>query len=139
MEYSATSISDVLLHDLDSVSDDRGRLTYFEIQKAFEILPCRVFFIQTDGASTRGGHAHRLCNQIFICNSGSVKITCSDSKTITEYRLQVNTIALFVPKGIWVDLDFQGPALITVLCDQQYMESKYIRSIETFKLEKNVL
>ena len=139
MEYSTTSIRDVLSQELDSINDDRGKITYFEIQKVFNILPCRVFFIQTEGASTRGGHAHRICNQIFICNSGSVKITCSDSVEIANYDLKVNSFALFVPNGIWVDIEFQGAAQITVLCDQQYLESEYVRDIETFNLEKNVL
>lgn len=106
---------------------------------SFKILSSRVFFIQTDGASKRGGHAHRLCSQIFICNLGSVTIYCSDSVKISKYDLHVNTNALFVPNGIWVDLEFKGPSLITVLCDYPYLESEYIRNIETFNFEKNIL
>ncbi|ASY11288.1 putative dtdp-6-deoxy-3,4-keto-hexulose [Candidatus Planktophila lacus] len=131
-------MNDVLLQDLDVISDDRGQLTVIEIQKTFKILLSRVFFIQTDGLTTRGGHAHRLCNQIFICNSGSVNVLCSDSKEITNYYLQDSTFALFVPKGIWVELEFQSPALITVLCDQPYMEAEYIRDVESFNLEKSI-
>lgn len=138
MEYTTSSINDVLLQDLDVISDDRGQLTVIEIQKTFKILLSRVFFIQTDGLTTRGGHAHRLCNQIFICNSGSVNVLCSDSKEITNYYLQDSTFALFVPKGIWVELEFQSPALITVLCDQPYMEAEYIRDVESFNLEKSI-
>lgn len=138
MEYSTTSISDVLLQDLDVISDDRGQLTAIEIQKIFKIQLSRVFFIQTKGPSKRGGHAHRLCNQIFICNSGRVNISCSDSKKTTNYDLQDSSLALFVPNGIWVELEFQGPALITVLCDQPYIENEYIRNIESFNFEKSI-
>ena len=138
MEYSNTSVQDLLLRDLHMISDERGNLTYFEIQKEFAILPCRVFFIQTETATFRGGHAHRLCNQIFICNSGSVKIRCSDSIKSVDYELKANTVALLIPNGIWVDLEFQSPTLITVLCDQPYVEKEYVRDIESFILEKKI-
>jgi dTDP-4-dehydrorhamnose 3,5-epimerase-like enzyme len=138
MEYSATSIYDVFLEELGAVNDERGLLTVLEIQKTFQIRLSRVFFIETEGPSVRGGHAHRLCKQIFICNSGTVKISCYDSRKIVEYELQDNKVALFVPNGIWVNLDFPGPALITVLCDQPYIESEYVRDIETFNIGKNV-
>jgi dTDP-4-dehydrorhamnose 3,5-epimerase-like enzyme len=138
MEYSTTSIHDVLLQDLEAISDDRGQLTVLETQKIFKVLFSRVFFIQTDGPKSRGGHAHRLCNQIFICNSGSVKILCFDSEKSVKYDLQESTLALFVPNGIWVELEFQDAALITVLCDQPYIESEYIRNVETFNFEKNI-
>ena len=55
-----------------------------------------------------------------------------------EYDLKPKTYALFVPNGIWVDLEFQGPAQITVLCDQPYMEEEYVRDIESFILEKKI-
>jgi dTDP-4-dehydrorhamnose 3,5-epimerase-like enzyme len=139
MEHATTSINDVKLYNLDAISDDRGLLTVLEVYKRFEIQLSRVFFIQTVGPTTRGGHAHRLCNQVFICNSGQINISCSDSRKVANYDLHDSKFALFVPKGIWVELDFQGPALITVLCDQPYIESEYIRNIESFNLEKSIL
>jgi dTDP-4-dehydrorhamnose 3,5-epimerase-like enzyme len=138
MEYLTTSVSDVVSIDLRPITDDRGQLTYFEIQKVFRMLPCRVFFITTDIATTRGGHAHRLCNQVFICNSGNVRITCSDSVSVASYEMRANTSVLFVPVGIWVNLEFKGPTSITVLCDQEFMETEYVRDFEKFNLEKNV-
>lgn len=138
MEYATTSISDILLQDLDVINDDRGQLIAIEIQKIFKIQLSRVFFIQTKGPSERGGHAHRLCNQIFICNSGRVNISCSDSRKTANYNLQDSNLALFVPIGIWVELEFPGPALVTVLCDHPYIEEEYIRSIESFNFEKSI-
>lgn len=138
MEYSTTSIRNIYTQDLVIIEDERGFLSYLEMQKELGVSSCRVFFIQTETATMRGGHAHRLCNQIFICNSGSLKIRCSDSMNSVEYDLKPNTYALFVPNGIWVDLEFQGPAQITVLCDQPYKEEEYVRDIESFILEKKI-
>ena len=139
MDYSTTSINDVLSRDFQSVKDKRGELKFFEIHKVFNILACRIFFIQTVGSSLRGGHAHRLCNQVIICNFGSVSIKCFDSVNIKKYELNDKNFALFIPCGIWVDIQFHGPALITVLCDQPYIEEEYIRDIDAYNVEKKIL
>jgi dTDP-4-dehydrorhamnose 3,5-epimerase-like enzyme len=93
----------------------------------------RMFTIVAPAGSKRGRHAHRLCSQFMLCVSGAMDITCDDGTDRKMFLLDRSEFALFVPPGIWLEIDArQKDSVLIVLCDRLYEERDYIRDYGEF-------
>ena len=103
---------------LPKVVDPRGNLTVAEqgIHVPFDIA--RVYWTyDIPGGESRGGHAHRHCEEVIIAASGSFDAT--------------------LDKGIWRTLDdFSSGAVCLVLTSELFDEDDYVRDYDTFAAEK---
>ncbi len=98
----------------------------FQIQRMFTI-------VEAAGAK-RGRHAHRLWSQFMVCVRGAVDIVCDDSADRKTFSLDSAELALFVPPGLWVEIDMkQDDSVLIVLCDRVYEEHDYIRDYAKFR------
>ena len=109
-----------------------GRLAAVEVVKNIPWLIERIFFISSVSTEHRGSHAHRVCNQFFVCISGSVLIQCRDGKNQIDFTLSDLESSLIVPSGIWVDLHMDENTSIAVITDQKYDEADYINKWDEF-------
>ena len=110
---------------LPKVVDPRGNLTVAEqgIHVPFDIA--RVYWTyDIPGGESRGGHAHRHCEEVIIAASGSFDVT-------HPYQ------GLYVGTGIWRTLDdFSSGAVCLVLASELFDEDDYVRDYDTFAAEK---
>ena len=116
------------------VFDSRGQLVIGE----FTDLPFspQRFFTQTvdkDGA-TRGGHAHRSCQQLFIPILGEIKVELHLNNQTRTLVLNDPSVGLFLPSMIWSSQYFERKESIAlVLASEPYLEDDYIRSLDEYK------
>lgn len=129
------SLADVRWIGLPHVPDDRGVLTSIEagIDIPFDIR--RIFFMHQIRAE-RGGHAHRLTQQLVLSVSGEFKVDLSDGRESASYEFTDANRGLYLPPMIWVRLyDFAPGAVCLVLADTHYDRGASIRRWDNFLAE----
>ncbi|MDC1026644.1 FdtA/QdtA family cupin domain-containing protein [Candidatus Thioglobus sp.] len=124
----------VKLIELPYFDDDSGGLVVMESQSnniPFEIK--RVFNVSSPKNSIRGKHAHRECTQLLVCNNGSVEVVCDSGIEVCQYTLDKPSLGLLISPGIWAQQKYiEENTILTVLCNQTYSESDYIREYKEF-------
>lgn len=111
----------------------RGILTVFELNE-IPFVTKRVFTVLSSEAGvTRGKHAHKVCNQLICCLSGSVRVFCDDGLKKEEIEINPLSGAILVPAGVWSEQKYlQNLSMIAVFCDQSFNEADYIRDYDEF-------
>lgn len=128
-----SSIDDVRTIQLPCHMTDSGDLVVIEglTNIPFEIQ--RVFMVQGTTGSVRGMHAHKQCIQFLTCSSGSIEVICEDGERSMTTILNSPRCGLLIPAGIWSSQNYMTKnTTLTVLCDQHYQESDYIRNYDDF-------
>jgi len=124
----------VKLIELPYFDDDSGGIVVMESQSnniPFEIK--RVFNVSSPKNSIRGKHAHRECTQLLVCNNGSVEVVCDNGIEVCQYTLDKPSLGLLISPGIWAQQKYiEENTILTVLCNQTYSESDYIREYKEF-------
>lgn len=120
--------------DLPSIRDTRGNLSFAEnlSQIPFEIK--RAYWLyDVPGGESRGSHAHKALQQFIIAASGSFRITLDDGKEKQSFFLNKPYQGLYVPPGLWRDLDeFSSGSVCMVLASELYDADDYIRDYDEF-------
>jgi dTDP-4-dehydrorhamnose 3,5-epimerase-like enzyme len=81
----------------------------------------------------RGEHAHEKLCEFVIAAKGAVTITLFDGHRKVSHRLDNPGIGLFIPAGLWLELeDFSEDAVCVVLASEKYEETDYVRLLEDF-------
>ena len=113
--------------------ETNGTLTPFYINKNFPIKIKRFFIIKGKKGQTRGKHAHKICNQLFIPVVGKVILNILSPKKKIIYLDSNKNLGLFVPKLHWCEITFKSNnAALLVLCDYKYKKKEYITNIKEF-------
>lgn len=86
----------------------------------------RIFNIYGNKHETRGNHAHKETNQIFICLKGQVKIVLSVKNKNINFDLDQFSKPLLVYPKVWIKITFKKRGILSVLCDKKYIKSDYI-------------
>jgi acetyltransferase-like isoleucine patch superfamily enzyme/dTDP-4-dehydrorhamnose 3,5-epimerase-like enzyme len=130
----APIISGVHWIELTSIHDVRGHLTVAEWSKHLPFEPKRVFFVhRVPSAKVRGAHAHRQCQQILLCLTGSVHVVVDDGAKREEMILDSPDRALLVPAGIWAtQYRYSKNAVLAVFASHEYNEDDYIRDYDQY-------
>lgn len=120
---------------LTARGDARGLLAIAEYGGALPFIARRVYWIHgTKPGVSRGFHAHKRLNQLFVCVAGSVKIHLTDGHHEETLEMQAFGQALCVGPGLWrVMSDFSPDCVLMVLADRPYDEDDYIRDFAQFK------
>jgi hypothetical protein len=129
------------LIDLEQHRDERGSISVVESEKTAGFPIQRVYYLHslTSGTS-RGGHAHRELEQLFIAAYGAFTIRIDDGFRQAEYRLDSPATALYVGPMVWRDLgDFSPGAVCLVLASHHYDEADYYREHEDFLRDARTL
>ena len=127
------SISDVIISSSNVFSKGSGILIAFSNENIGWNIE-RIFFITSELPEERGDHAHKTCKQFFVCVSGEVKILCKDGNSEKEFQLSGLGNNLYVPPGIWVNINMGSKTSIAVITDQTFDESDYIRNWDDFMI-----
>jgi dTDP-4-dehydrorhamnose 3,5-epimerase-like enzyme len=124
--------------NLPVVEDIRGNLAF--IQE--DIIPFtfkRVYYLfDVPSTAFRGGHSHINQSEFLIPLSGSFEVVTDDGTTKTTYLLNKPNIGLYIPKGIWRELqNFSSGSVCLVLASDVFKEEDYIRNYEEFLKNKS--
>ncbi|MFN4312832.1 MAG: sugar 3,4-ketoisomerase [Chitinophagaceae bacterium] len=133
------SIKDVSLIQLPKILDARGNLSFLEGGKHLPFPIKRAYWIyDVPGGEIRGGHAYHELQEVIIALSGSFDVALDDGSEKKIISLNRSYTGLFVPAGIWRQLEnFSTNSLALILADQAYNEADYIRDYVAFSQSKS--
>jgi dTDP-4-dehydrorhamnose 3,5-epimerase-like enzyme len=128
-------MKDIKIVELTKISDPRGNLSVVEETKDIPFKIERTYWIyDVPGGEARGGHAYRENEEFIIALSGSFDVILDDGKEKKVFHLNRSYYGLYVPKGIWREMDnFSTNSLALVLASTQFDENDYIRDYDVFK------
>ena len=108
-------------------TDERGSLGVAELQPLLAFPVKRVFWIYDVARdATRGGHAHKRCNQFLICLTGLVSVEAFDGVSNRALALPAGS-GVHIPPAIYATERFDAEgSLLAVLCDLPFDKDDYI-------------
>lgn len=120
--------------DLPKIVDPRGNLTVAEGLKDVPFEVKRVYWTyDVPSGESRGGHAHRCCEEFIVAVSGSFDVTLDDGRERRTFHLNHPYQGLYVGTGIWRTLDdFSSGAVCLVLASERFEEEDYIREYDDY-------
>ena len=98
----------------------------YDVQRIFYMydLPCD---------SVRGGHSHFRSFSLLVAVSGCFDVTLSDGVSCRKFTLHRPYQALFVPTGMWLDIDnFSAGSICLALSSTRFEEADYVREHNHF-------
>lgn len=121
--------------ELPKFLDKRGNLSFIEEFKQIPFKIERTYWIyDVPGGEHRGGHAYRENEEFIVALSGSFDVVLDDGINKTTYSLNRSYYGLYVPKGIWREMNnFSTNSLALILASTPYFQDDYIRDYQEFK------
>lgn len=118
---------------VSSISDDRGKLQILDLS-GIKFEPKRIYTISNvPEFQSRGLHAHRTTEQVFLSLSGSFELKISDGYVWTSRIVSDNGIGYHLPSGYWRELtEFTSNAICLVLASTVYNSGDYIYDFKDF-------
>lgn len=119
--------------------DPRGNLTVAESATGVPFCVQRVYWVyDVPAGESRGGHAHRRCEEMIIAANGSFSVTLDDGSSRRTFFLNHPYQALYVGTNIWRTLDdFSSGSVCLVLASEPFEEEDYIRDYDEYLSEIN--
>ncbi|TGL82571.1 sugar 3,4-ketoisomerase [Leptospira yasudae] len=121
---------------LKKIRDDRdGNLIIAETFKDVPFEIKRVYYINNleNSVSIRGLHAHRKCEQVIFCISGSFVLSLDDGLKKQSILMNQDNVGVKLGKLLWHSMsDFSSGCVLLVLASDFYEESDYIRDYDEF-------
>jgi len=136
MSYPYHSINDVKIIDFPVIEEHEGKLVAIESFKDVPFEIKRTFHIyHSFPGCTRGLHAHKEANQLFICLNNAIRVHCDDGNQKVEHLLDTPGRGILIPSGIWSkQVYWSYEAVALVLTDTEYDPDDYIRYYEEWRL-----
>jgi WxcM-like protein len=130
-----TTIDDCRIIDLRKIARREGSITPVEENRDVPFSIARVYYLyDVPGGASRGGHAHRELQQLFVSVMGSFAVLLDDGTNRKTVNLNRAYYGLYVPKLIWRELyDFSSGGVCLVLASQTFSEADYFREYGEFK------
>lgn len=128
------NISDCKIIDLPKILDKRGNLSFVQQFTHLPFAIKRTYWIyDVPGGEARGGHAYRNNQEFIIALSGSFDVKLDDGKTKKVFSLNRSYYGLYVPQGIWREMDnFSTNSLALVLSSTEFDRQDYIYDYQEF-------
>lgn len=125
--------------DLSKIHNPSGNITIVQSDSALPFRVKRVYYLyDVPGGSERGGHAHKVLQQLIVAASGSFDVILDDGAMKKTVHLNRPNYGLMVVPGIWREIiNFSSGAICLVLASERYDPSDYIRNYQEFIELKN--
>jgi dTDP-4-dehydrorhamnose 3,5-epimerase-like enzyme len=117
------------------VTDNRGSLTYINNLKQIPFEIKRVFIVSgVPQGLSRGGHAHKILQEVLIPISGHFCVEVSDGENCAEIHLSEDDAGILIPPSSWrVVTKYSSGAICLSLCSEEFDASDYLHTWEEFK------
>ena len=121
--------------ELQKFWDERGALTPVEGGRNIPFELKRIFyFYDVPAGEARGSHAHRQCQQVLVCISGSFDVVVDDGRASGMVTCDRPWRGLYVPPMVWASqVNFAGGTVGLVLASHFFDEADYIRDFDEFR------
>jgi dTDP-4-dehydrorhamnose 3,5-epimerase-like enzyme len=121
--------------ELPQNHSESGNITVLDHQHSlipFEVK--RIYYLyDVPGGESRGAHAHKELHQLIIAASGSFDVILDDGKLKRTITLNHPNYGLYVPPGIWRDLEsFSSGSILLVMASEEYNENDYFRNYKEY-------
>ena len=136
-----TTLKDILFYNMRTIIEDDGNLVPIESNGDVPFTIQRVFYVYgVRDSEVRGQHSHYDTQQLLICVSGKVEVTCDDGEHKRKYLLESPQQGLFLPEMIWDEQKYlTEDSVLLVLANSKYVPEDYINNYEEFKkLKKDI-
>ena len=135
LEIYCSMENKVRIIQLPKFLDKRGNLSVIEELKDIPFKIERAYWIyDVPGGEARGGHAYRMNQEFIVALSGSFDVILDDGKERKTYPLNRSYYGLYVPEGIWREMNnFSTNSLALLLSSTPYDREDYIYDYELFK------
>lgn len=127
------TIDNLEIFNIPKIEDPRGNLAVIEK----DVIPFKIervyYLFDVPSGSKRGGHAHKVLNQVLIALSGSFDVIVKDGKNEKRITLNNPSKGLLITPGIWRELEnFSSGSVCLVVASDVYKESDYILDFESY-------
>lgn len=114
--------------DMSVSSDARGLLSAIQCPGELPFRPSRAFFVtKSPTGTTRGGHAHRTCEQFLVVLAGVVRVEYDDDLGTGALDLDSATWGLYIPPLAWAQQTYLGNgSSLAVLASHDYDVHDYV-------------
>lgn len=135
-----TTVFDSTILELPRIQNPAGNITAVNNEKEVPFEVQRVYYLyDVPGGEARGGHGHKELQQLILAASGSFDIIVDDGKVKRTFHLSRPYIGLYMPAGLWRELDnFSSGSICLVLASLPYNEADYLRDYSEFKRYKGI-
>ena len=115
-------------------SNKTGSLIPITFNKKIPLNVKIIFFIYGKKNKTRGNHAHKKSNQLFIHVSGTIILNIFSKKNKKKFVLNAkNKKLIFVPPMYWCNVKFvKNNSVLMVVSDRKYETNDYIRNYNEY-------
>jgi len=129
------TIKECIFINFPKIADVRGNLSVIEENNQVPFPIRRVFYLyDVPSGETRGGHALKTTKQVIIALSGSFDVVLDDGFVRKSFFLNRPHYGLFVPPGIWRELEnFSSNSISLTLASTIFSENDYVRDYKLFK------
>lgn len=123
------------LFDLPKIEDERGNLSFLEIESHVPFPISRTYWIyDVPGGEKRGSHAFKSQQEIIIALSGSFDVILDNGSEEKIHTMNRAYKALYVPAMTWRTLaNFSTNSVCLVLNSGEFNEDEYIRDYDDFR------
>lgn len=117
------------------VTDNRGSLTYINNLKQIPFEIKRVFIVSgVPQGLSRGGHAHKILQEVLIPINGNFCVEVSDGVKCAEIHLSEEDSGILIPPSSWRVVTKYSPGAICLsLCSEEFDASDYLHTWQEFK------
>lgn len=131
---SAAALPAGALIRLPRIEDARGNLSFVEGVRHVPFPIRRAYWVyDVPGGEARGGHAHRVLDEVLVALSGSFDVRLDDGTREWTTSLNRSYVGLFVPRLTWRRLEnFSTNAVCLALASAAYDEGDYLREYADF-------
>jgi dTDP-4-dehydrorhamnose 3,5-epimerase-like enzyme len=89
--------------------------------------------------SAFGLHAHKKLKQIYICVSGSLKVSLINNNKKKIYILNKGSKALYIDHNVWREIEtLTDNSVLCTLANQKYKKNDYIRNYNEYKKKNKI-
>lgn len=122
----------IKLIKLPHFTDERGELVPLELNEHIDWEAKRVYYA-FNNEEKRGGHAHRIEKEIFICAQGEFTARLHDGNEWHEFNLKGPNEAVYIDNMIWHEFtDFSENGILLAVSSTNYDSTDYIRDFDKF-------
>lgn len=132
------TLNDVKIIELPKILDKRGNISIIEEVKNIPFKIKRTHWVyDVPGGEKRGGHAYKVNEEFIVALSGSFDVFVDDGKDKKVFSLNRSYYGLYVPNGIWREMNnFSTNAVALVLDSTIYDSNDYIYHYDDYIKQK---